>query len=63
MTGAALVALINELITLEPAAVGLVSSLIKGLQGKSDSEILSADAQAWAGIIVAAHGAAQPPKP
>ena len=61
MTGAALVALLNELITLEPAAVNLVTSLIKGLQGKSDAEILAGDASDWAGIVAEAHIAQQPP--
>ena len=61
MTAAALAALINELITLEPAAVNLVSSLIKGLQGKSDAEILAADGTDWGLIVVTAHNAAQKP--
>ena len=60
MTAAALAALINELITLEPAAVNLVESLIAGLQGKSDAEILAGDANDWADIIIVAHQAQQP---
>lgn len=63
MTAAALAALINELITLEPAAVNLVESLIAGLQGKSDAEVLAADSSDWAQIIIIAHQAQQPPKP
>jgi hypothetical protein len=61
MTAAALLAILNQLITLEPAAVNLVQSLIAGLQGKSDAEILAGDAADWAAIVVAAHAAAQPP--
>lgn len=57
MTAAALAALINELITLEPAAVNLVKGLIAGLQGKSDAEILAGDAQDWAAIVITAHAA------
>jgi hypothetical protein len=63
MTAAALLAILNGLITLEPAAVKLVEGLIAGLQGKSDAEILAGDAQDWASIIIVAHQAQQPPPP
>jgi hypothetical protein len=61
MTAAALLAILNELITLEPAALGLVTSLIAGLKGKSDAEILAGDSSDWAQIIIVAHQAQQPP--
>jgi hypothetical protein len=61
MTAAALLAILNQLITLEPAAVNLVQSLIAGLQGKSDAEILAGDATDWANIVIQAHQAQQPP--
>ncbi len=63
MTAEALLAILNELITLEPAAVNLVESLIAGLQGKSDTEILATDADDWASIVAIAHQAQQTPPP
>jgi hypothetical protein len=60
MTTQALLAILNELILLEPAALNLVTSLIAGLKGKSDAEVLAGDANDWASIIIAAHEAQQP---
>ena len=59
MTTAAAIALLGEIATLEPVAVGLVTQLIGGLKGKTDAEILAADADDWASIVTIAHNAAQ----
>ena len=61
MTTAAAIALLGEIAQLEPIAVGLVTSLINGLKGKTDAEILATDASDWADIVAIAHSAAQPP--
>ena len=63
MTAAALLAILNELITLAPSAVNLVTSLIEGLKGKTDADILAGDANDWATIVLIAHQAQQPPPP
>lgn len=65
MTAAALIALLNELTTLEPIAFGLVTSLIHGLQGQTDAQILAADSSTLTAIIATAHAEAQgnPPSP
>ena len=63
MTVAALIALLNEAAQLEPVAFSLVTALITKLKGKSDAEILAADAGDWANVIVIAHAAAQPVPP
>ena len=59
MTAQALLAILNELITLEPAAVNLVKGLIAGLKGKSDAEILAGDSADWGAIVIVAHQAQQ----
>jgi hypothetical protein len=55
MTGAALAALLNEIVTLEPAAFSLLTKLVKGLQGKTDAEVLAADQTTLTALIVAAQ--------
>jgi uncharacterized membrane protein len=59
MTAATLIALLNQIATLEPVAFSLVKSLITGLMGKSDADILAGDASDWMTIIATAHAAAQ----
>jgi hypothetical protein len=61
MTTAAAIALLGEIAQLEPIAVGLVTSLINGLKGKTDAEVLATDANDWGEIVAIAHAAAQPP--
>jgi hypothetical protein len=63
MTTTAAIALLGEIAQLEPIAVGLVTSLISGLKGKTDAEILAADASDWAAIVSEAHDAASQPPP
>jgi len=60
MTVAALLALLNEAAELEPVALGLVLGLIRGLKGKTDSELLAGDATDWATILATAQAAQQP---
>ncbi len=60
-SAAGAIAILGELASLEPIAFSLVTSLIHGLQGKSDADILAADATDWTSIIATAHAAAQPP--
>jgi hypothetical protein len=60
-SAAGAIAIIGEIAQLEPIAFGLVASLIHGLQGKTDAEVLAADATDWATIVTTAHAAAQPP--
>jgi hypothetical protein len=55
MTAAALIALLNEIATLEPAAFSLITKLVSGLQGKSDAEVLAADQTTLTALIVAAQ--------
>ena len=57
------IAIIGEIAQLEPIAFGLVASLIHGLQGKTDAEILAGDASDWAAIVSEAHDAASQPPP
>ncbi len=56
-TGA--IAIIGEIAQLEPIAFSLVQALIAGLKGKSDADILAADATDWTMIVATAHAAAQ----
>lgn len=58
-TGA--ISIIGDIAQLEPIAFGLVKALVDGLKGKSDADVLAADATDWAAIIVTAHADAQPP--
>lgn len=58
-----LLAILNGAAELEPVAAQLVLSLVQGLQGKSDADILTGDAAVWAQIVVTAHQAAQPQPP
>jgi hypothetical protein len=62
-SAAAAIAILGELAQLEPIAFGLVQSLIHGLSGKSDADILAADATDLAAIVATAHAAAQPTPP
>jgi hypothetical protein len=55
--------ILNGVAELEPVAAGLVLSLINGLKGKSDAEILQGDATVWAAIVTSAHAQLQPPAP
>jgi hypothetical protein len=55
MTAAALAALLNEIVTLEPAAFALITKLVSGLQGKSDAEVLAADNTTLTALITAAQ--------
>lgn len=54
--------IIQLILVLEPAAFQLVASLVQGVAGKSDVDILASDASSWASIVATAHLAAQPPK-
>jgi len=40
---------------LEPIAFNLVLSLVRGLKGKSDADILASDATDWSSIVATAH--------
>jgi hypothetical protein len=53
------IAIIGELANLEPIAFQLVQSLIQGLKGKTDEEILAGDSTDWASIVATAHAEAQ----
>jgi hypothetical protein len=53
------IAIIGEIANLEPIAFQLVQALIQGLKGKSDTDILAADATDWSSIIATAHAQAQ----
>ena len=57
------IAIIGDIAQLEPIAFGLVKALIDGLKGKSDADILAADASDWAAIVAEAHDAASQPPP
>jgi hypothetical protein len=57
MGATAILGLLNAISTLEPAALQLISSLAHGLQGKTDAEILAADATDWSSIVEQAHAA------
>ena len=61
MTTVSAIALLGEIAQLEPIAVGLVTSLIGGLKGKTDAEVLAADSDDWGQIVATAHQAAQGP--
>jgi len=52
------IAIIGEIAQLEPIAFGLVMSLVNGLKGKSDADILAGDAGEWTDIIAKAHAEA-----
>lgn len=58
MTPAAILAILSEALQLEPVAFGLVASLISGLKGKTDAEVLAGDASDWAQIVALAHAEA-----
>jgi hypothetical protein len=60
MTVAAIIAILNEIATLEPIGFSLVASFIHGLQGKTDAEILAADADTLTAVVATAHAEAQP---
>lgn len=51
-------AILGEALQLEPIAFGLVASLIQGLKGKTDAEVLAGDASDWAQIVALAHAEA-----
>lgn len=55
MTAAAIAALLNEIVTLEPAAFALITKLVGGLKGKSDAEVLAADESTLTALIAAAQ--------
>jgi hypothetical protein len=57
-SAAGAIAIIGEIANLEPIAFSLVQSLVAGLKGKSDADILAADATDWTDIIAKAHSAA-----
>ena len=57
-SAAGAIAIIGEIAQLEPIAFGLVASLVSGLKGKSDADILAGDATDLAAIVTAAHAAA-----
>lgn len=58
-SAAGAIAIIGEIASLEPVAFSLVASLIHGLQGKTDAEVLAADASDWTSIVATAHAEAQ----
>jgi len=49
------VAIIQEIAMLEPIAFNLVASLVRGLKGKSDADILASDATDLSSIVAIAH--------
>ena len=57
-SAAGAIAIIGELANLEPIAFGLVTALINGLKGKSDADLLAADATDLASIVATAHAEA-----
>lgn len=59
MTIQQLLALLNDAAQLEPVAFGLVMALVDKLKGKSDAEVLAADATDWSSIVFTAHEEAQ----
>jgi|HubBroStandDraft_1064217.scaffolds.fasta_scaffold06463_1 hypothetical protein len=54
-SAAGAIAILGEIANLEPIAFALVASLVRGLQGKSDAEVLAADSTALAEIIATAQ--------
>lgn len=58
MNPAVILALVSEALQLEPVAFGMVQSLINGLKGKTDAEVLAGDATDWAAIVATAHAEA-----
>lgn len=58
-SAAGAIAIIGEIAQLEPIAFSLVASLIAGLRGKTDAEVLAADASDWTSIVATAHAEAQ----
>jgi hypothetical protein len=58
-TAAGVLGVIQLITTLEPAAFNLIASLARGLAGKSDAEVLAADAGDWAQIVATAHATQQ----
>jgi hypothetical protein len=62
-SAAGAIAIIGDIAQLEPIAFGLVQALVKGLKGKTDAEILAADATDWSAIVAEAHDAASQPPP
>jgi len=61
VNAASILSVLKIILTLEPAAFGLVQSLVQGVAGKSDADILASDASDWTSIVATAHAAAQPP--
>ena len=57
-SAAGAIAIIGEIANLEPIAFGLVQALINGLKGKSDADLLAADATDLAAIVATAHAEA-----
>jgi hypothetical protein len=60
-TTSTVLSILQIVLTLEPAALQLVLSLVNGLSGKTDAEILAADSSTWATILANAKVASQPP--
>jgi len=56
------IAILQEIANLEPIAFQLIASLVHGLQGKSDADVLAADSAALTSIIATAQAAAAAPK-
>lgn len=55
-SAAGAIAILNEIANLEPIAFNLVAALVHGLSGKTDAEVLAADATTLASIISTAQG-------
>jgi hypothetical protein len=58
-SAAGAIAILGEIAALEPIAFDLVAKLVHGLAGKTDAEVLAADASDWTSIIATAHKEAQ----
>jgi hypothetical protein len=58
-SAAGAIAILGEIAQLEPIAFSLVASLVAGLKGKSDADVLAADSTSLAAIIATAHAEAQ----
>lgn len=62
-TPTTVLSILQIVLTLEPAALNLVLSLVQGLSGKADAEVLAADSSTWATILANAKAAQQAPTP
>lgn len=61
MNPATIVAILQMVLSAEPAVVQLVHDLLVGAGGQSDQDVLTADQVDWATIIANAKAALPPP--